>query len=593
MILQGIRHTGTYPDVYINSRKHLVISLRVARAELHGCELIYFSRDHQEKVFTSEMEFRYRDGLYDYYIAHVELSQVARYQKYYFQLRGKDGEIKYVTATGIYDEKPKVGFYEYLYANDTDVLQIPEWTKGQIYYQIFPERFAKAGTAGPKDPEPWGTLPTRENYMGGTLQGITEHMDYIKNLGVRCIYLNPIFTAKFNHKYATIDYKDVDPQFGTKEDLKALIKAAHQRDIRIVLDGVFNHTGTDFFAFQDILEHQEASKYVDWYYITKFPVEISHKNYECVGAYKHMPKLRSGNPQVREFILNIMEYWVDEFGIDGWRLDVADEVDPEVWNEARVRLKHKNPELLLLGETWGNGLSLMNGVRMDCIMNYVFRDATLEFVADTTIHAEEYANRMQTMLSQYPEEMNQAMYLVLDSHDTERTLFRCKEDVRKLKQAVAIQMMFLGAPAIYYGDEIGMTGDNDPDCRRCMEWDESKWNQELLKHFQSLAAIRNQYTCIQTGKLLVNVNEGRVLAFIRWDESDEILVIVNSGEKEQTVTVPVLEEKDYCELETGIVYAAKPWDKTCGCNGDVHPYRGQISLELGAYETKIIRRRSL
>lgn len=590
MILQGIRHTGTFPDIYINSRKHLVISLRVAREETRECTLYYFSRDHKEKVLASQMQIQYRDGLFDYYISHIELSQVARYQKYYFRITGIDGEEKYVTATGIYEEVPTTGYYEYLYANDTDVLQIPDWAKGQIFYQIFPERFAKTDDAGPEQMEPWGTLPTRENYMGGTLRGITEHMNHIKDLGVGCIYLNPIFTAKFNHKYATIDYKEIDPQFGTKDDFRTLVETAHKYGIRIVLDGVFNHTGTDFFAFKDILEKQEKSKYLDWYYITKFPVEISHKNYECVGAYKYMPKLRSGTPEVREYIISVMEYWMDEFGIDGWRLDVADEVDPEVWNEARVRLKQKHSDALLLGETWGNGFSLMNGSRMDSIMNYVFRDATLEFVADTTIDAEEYANRMQTMLSNYPEEMNQAMYLVLDSHDTERTLFRCGEDIAKMKNAVAIQMMFPGAPAVYYGDEIGMTGDNDPDCRRCMEWDENRWNRSLLDYYQKLGKIRNSYSCIKTGKLLVNENEGRILGFIRWDEKDEIVVIVNSGDKEQTMTIPVLTEEDYLELETEKTYAAEPWNHTCGCNGDIYSYQGQIKLTMGAYETKILRR---
>lgn len=591
MILQGIRHTGTYPDVYINSRNRLVISLRTSRTEVDKCELIYFSRDHAERVYSSEMEFRYRDKLYDYYLSHVELSQVARYQKYYFKLTDRYGEIKYVTATGIYDEKPKNGFFEYLYANDTDVLKIPDWVKGQIFYQIFPERFARGGTAEPENLEPWGTIPTRENYMGGTLQGITDHMDYIQELGVGCIYLNPIFTAKFNHKYATVDYKEIDPQFGTKEDFKRMLEAAHKRGIRVVLDGVFNHTGTDFFAFRDILENQQNSKYLDWYYITKFPVEISHRNYECVGAYKHMPKLRSGNAEVREYIISVMEYWIDAFEIDGWRLDVADEVDPEVWNEARVRLKQKNPDILLLGETWGDGLSLMNGSRMDSMMNYVFRDATLEFVADEKIDAREYTDRMQTMLAKYPEEMNCAMYLVLDSHDTERTLFRCKDDVRKLKTAVAIQMMFLGAPAIYYGDEVGITGDNDPDCRKCMEWDETKWNRELLQYYRCLCEIRDKYTCIQTGKLMINMCEGRVLGFIRCDEDNEIVVVVNSDDKEATITVPVLKEKDYCELETNIQYATQPWDKTSGCNGDVFLYEGQIQLKMRAYETKIFRRK--
>ncbi|MCR5640329.1 MAG: glycoside hydrolase family 13 protein [Lachnospiraceae bacterium] len=587
MIQQGIRHTGTFPDIYARSRKELVVSLRVAKKEVVECELLYFSRDRKEEVHTIPMKFRYRDALYDYYICSIKLSKVARYQKYYFLIQGNDGSVLYLTATGMYEKQPTKGFFEYLYVNETDVIEVPYWARGTLYYQIFPERFA--GDAGKQEGfEPWGTMPTRENYMGGNIRGITQHLEHLHRLGVECIYLNPIFEAKFNHKYATTDYKKIDPLFGTEKDFKELISKAHSFNIKVLLDGVFNHTGTDFFAFQDILRNQEESEYVDWYYITKFPVEISHKNYECVGAYKHMPKLRSGNPKVRDYILGIMEYWIDHYHIDGWRLDVADEVDPEVWNEARARLKEKNKDLLLLGETWGDGLALMNGGRMDSIMNYVFRDATLEFVADESIDAVAYSERLQAMLAHYPEEMNQCMYLVLDSHDTERCSFRCKENRRKQRVAITLQMLFEGAPAIYYGDEIGMTGDNDPDCRRCMLWDRSMWDQQLLELYYRLGVIRHRYTCVKTGELLVNVSEGRTFGFIRYDANGEIVVLVNSGEKEITVTVPVLQKKDYLELETSKSYVAAAWDHKSGCNGDVHHYQGQIQVTMGAYETKIL-----
>ncbi len=592
MILQGIRHTGTFPDVYATSRNHLVISLRVSRREAESCQLIYFSRDWPEDTHSIHMEFRYRDGLYDYYKADVHLRKVARYQKYYFKIRGKTGETVYLTATGIYEEPPERGFYEYLYANENDILKIPDWVKGQIYYQIFPERYATSANHGKEGLEPWGNPPTRENYMGGDLKGITDHLPHIKKLGAEGIYLNPIFAADFNHKYATTDYKQIDPQFGTDADFKELVDTAHNLGLKIVLDGVFNHTGTSFFAFKDILANGEKSLYKDWYYITRYPVEITADHYECVGAYPYMPKLKSGSPEVRAYIISVMEYWIDTFHIDGWRLDVADEVDPEVWNEARVRLKAKYPEILLLGETWGGGYQLMNGMRMDSMMNYLFRDATLEFLADESIDADTYSNRMQAMLARYPEEMDQAMYLALDSHDTERTLFRCGGSVSRMKLAIVVQMLFDGAPAIYYGDEIGLTGDNDPDCRRCMNWTVEEWNVELLEHYKFLAALRNNIPCIKTGKFLVNVVEGRVFGFIRSDDEDEVSVLINASDTEQKVDIPVLANKTYHELTKDQDFHADILKKGTYCNQDVIPYKGHIETSLGAKEVRIFRRRT-
>lgn len=197
-------------------------------------------------------------------------------------------------------------------------MEVPEWAKGQVYYQIFPERFKNGDTAN--DPEgcvPWGTPPTPENYMGGDLKGILEKLPYLRSLGVDCIYLNPIFQGDFNHKYATTDYFHVDPAFGTEEDLRELISQLHASGMKLLLDGVFNHTGIHFPPFADLLEKQEASAYRDWFHVTKFPIETTPHHYECVGAYPYMPKLNTANPEVREYILSVMEYWIREFHIDG------------------------------------------------------------------------------------------------------------------------------------------------------------------------------------------------------------------------------------------------------------------------------------
>lgn len=586
---EAIRHTGTYPDIYLKDRQTLVLNLRTAKKEISVCNAVHFARTSPGEKKRTAMKCVFRDGLFDYYQAELEFHHPARYRKYYFELQGPK-ECLYLSARGLCKEVPEDGLYEFLYANQTEVVHTPKWSRGQIFYHIFPERFSNGNKdLSPPDCQEWGTPPTRENYMGGDLQGIMDHLDHLEALGVGCLYLNPIFQGDFNHKYATTDYFHVDKSFGGNEKFRELVDNVHKKGMRIILDGVFNHTGIHFPQFADILEKQETSKYRDWYHITKFPVTISHECYECVGAYPYMPKLNTGNPEVREMILEIMEYWISEYQIDGWRLDVADEVDESVWLEARIRLKRKYPEILLLGETWGAGLRLMDGLKMDSIMNYTFRDSVRDFFAYEKIDAEQFDARIQNMLAKYPEEMDQAMFLPLDSHDTERFLYFCRGNREKLKLAAAFQMAFVGSPSIYYGDEIGMTGGNDPDCRRCMIWDEEKQDRNLLGYYQRLAALRKKESCIRTGKYAVNLCEGRMYGFIRYDQKDEIYVLINGEKEERTANLPVFYKKRYFDLETGREYEVLPVGERKFRNSDMYSYEGMLTVPMGPLSVKIMK----
>ena len=542
---EAVLHLNTEDFIYPVARNVLVVKLRTARDDISDCRIIYFCRTKPDIKNELELEKKYSDDLFDYYEGKIEFSKVARYQKYYFKLTDNGSKEEYYSATGFSREAPEDGYFEFLYANQGDVIDYPEWAKGIIYYQIFPERFANGDTSNdPPETMPWGTDPTRENYMGGDLKGVQDNIPYLKDLGIEVIYFNPIFEADFNHKYATTDYYKIDPIFGTNEDFGTLVKELHKAGIRVVLDGVFNHTGIHFKQFEDVIEKGSQSKYYDWFLPNKEKeISVTHKDYECVGAYKYMPKLNSSNPEVRAFILDVMDFWVREYGIDGWRLDVADEVDSAVWQVARTLLKEKYPQLILLGETWGYGGTLVSGKRLDGVMNYMFRDAVRDYFGFEKITATEFDSRINRMLALYKSETTDVLYNPLDSHDTERFLFYCGGDVKRLKLAVAFQLLFKGSPAIYYGDEVGITGDNDPDCRKCMEWDKSGQNKELFDWYKVLIKLRKDHECIRKGsyKTINCSDEEDLLVFERSDDKERIRVIIRKGSYDKKVRVEGLE----------------------------------------------------
>lgn len=603
MNLGAVRHQGTFPDVYLRDRRTLIITLRTGRQDAEKCIIHYFARTTPELVKDQEMIFCGRDNLYDYYRVELQFHRVARYQKYYFEIvpkrslcldeKGDKEKPVYLSAYGIDEKRPADGFYEFLYANRTGIVDPPEWTKGQVFYQIFPERFADGNADNnPDGTMAWGSRPDRDNYMGGDLAGVREHLDYLESLGIDCIYLNPIFCGDFNHKYATTDYYHVDPQFGGDEEFAALVSRIHQKGMKIILDGVFNHCGIHFPYFQDVLQHQDQSRYKDWFYISSFPIDITHRDYECVGAYKYMPKLNTGNPEVRNYVLDVMDYWIRKFHIDGWRLDVADEVDEGVWEEARLLLKTRYPEIELIGETWGSGLRLMNGAQMDSIMNYVFRDAVRDFIAWETIDAEGFNSRIQKMLADYPQEMNQAMFLLLDSHDTERFLTLCGGNKDKFRLAVILQMMFVGSPSVYYGDEIGMDGENDPDCRKCMVWEEENQDLALRDLYVQLIRLRHEEAAVRIGQLITDVCDERVYVFTRIQGGEAIVTALNAGDAARNVRIPTRSAGKYMDMLRGKTYTAtRISNESAGATwlGDKVNYQGELIINMNPYGATILK----
>lgn len=483
------------------------------------------------------MSARYQDGIKAEWVAEAILPEEAHYLKYFFKLTDRLGNAVYYCEQGFTEAEPGQGFFELLQAAETDVRTTPDWARGCVYYQIFPERFAVGNPGkGLRSYERWDSEPTRKNFLGGDLRGVREKLSYLEELGVECLYLTPVFAADFNHKYATVDYFAVDPDFGTNEDLVSLVREAHRRGIRVLLDGVFNHVGVHFAPFLDLRQNGERSEYRGWFYPKRFPVELDPACYECVGDYPYMPRLRLANPEVRAFVLSVLLYWLDAADIDGWRLDVADELDTAALRFFREEVQKRHPGALFLGETWGDASRMVcEGDQLDCAMNYLFRDAMVDYFARDRIDEAALDERLQHMLMKYPDEVNLCMYNCLGSHDTARFLTEAGGETWRLRLATAFQMLFPGSPAVYYGDEIGMRGENDPGCRAGMAWERP--DEELLSWTRKLIGLRKANEAVRYGsyRTLACDAEKGLFAFERRLGDRRVLAVFNRGGAPRTL----------------------------------------------------------
>ncbi|MBX2993084.1 MAG: glycoside hydrolase family 13 protein [Bacteroidetes bacterium] len=419
---------------------------------------------------------------------------------------------------------------------------VPAWVKDAIFYQIFPERFANGNkTIDPPNVEPWGGVPKTKNYFGGDLQGIVNRLDYVSDLGVNCLYLTPIFWSNSNHKYHAKDYLTIDPHFGDERVFKILVDECHARGIRIILDGVFNHTGVDFFAFEDIKKNGKKSQYVHWYNIYSFPVGPPSKpNYECWWNWGDLPKLMTHNPDVRDYLFKATEHWMS-FGIDGWRLDVPNEIPHPFWIEWRKLVKKLNPDAYIVGEIWDDASPWLQGDQFDAVMNYRFRRACLDFFIDRKSSPSEFDAALAKVRNDYSEEISSVMQNLLGSHDTERFLTLCKNDKETVKLAWLFQMTYVGAPMVYYGDEIGMTGGKDPGSRGTMIWDEAKQDAELLATLKGLIALRNEHPVFRHGTYepFLADDKNKLYGFrrIHPDRRTTAVVVLNAGESTQAIDI--------------------------------------------------------
>ncbi len=427
-------------------------------------------------------------------------------------------------------------------------IRTPNWVKDAIFYQIFPDRFAKSErVAKPGNLEPWDVPPTRRGFKGGDLLGVVEHLDYLVELGITAIYFNPIFQSAANHRYHTYCYLRVDPLLGGDEAFQQLLQEAHARGIRVILDGVFNHASRGFFQFNHIMENNHQSPYIDWFIVNGFPLQAFRDeegaNYLCWWNNRELPKLNTDNPEVRKFIFEVAEYWLEQ-GIDGWRLDVPLEITtPGFWEEFRRRVKAINPEAYILAEIWHEAREWLQGEHFDAVMNYPFNRACLGFFGGAALDtefepggfalepltAEDFAWQVAELLTLYAPEVTQAQFNLLSSHDEPRFLTLVGGDARRLRMATLFQMTFPGAPSIYYGDEIGMEGGEDPDCRRGFPWEEERWDQDLLADMRRYIALRQAHPVLRRGEYRTLYAQGELYAFARYSEEELVVVAFNVG----------------------------------------------------------------
>ncbi len=418
---------------------------------------------------------------------------------------------------------------------------IPEWAKDAIFYQIFPERFANGDTVNdPHGKVAWNETPTTTNYFGGDIKGIIDHMDYLSGLGINALYLNPVFESNTNHKYHTKDYFKIDPHFGSEEIFLNFLHECHKRKIRVIIDGVFNHTGTDFFAFKDIIENGNHSKYVNWYSIHSFPVRLPPEkpNYEAWWGIGELPKLMADRPEVRKHLFDATRYWTHR-GIDGWRLDVPNEMSHDFWIEWRKLVKGENSDALIIGELWDDAAPWLQGDQFDAVMNYRFRGACVGFIALENRSALQFDSILTSVRSDYPPDVNYALQNLIGSHDTERFLTLSENDTSKLRLAVLMQMTYVGSPLIYYGDEIGMTGGKDPDCRRTMDWDSTGWNMSLWSWYRKMIHIRKNHDIFRRGTIrpLIADDSTKIFGFLREYEDTAAVILINMNHK--SIPIPV------------------------------------------------------
>jgi cyclomaltodextrinase len=471
-------------------------------------------------------------------------------------------------------------------------IETPDWVRDAVFYQIFPDRFASsARVAKPGTYEPWDSPPTARGFKGGDLLGIAEHLPYLADLGVNALYLTPIFSSASNHRYHTYDYLAVDPLLGGDAALRELLDQAHGHGMRVVLDGVFNHTGRGFWAFHHVLENGSGSPYRDWFHFSRAALEgrrafrpypwpsdpadapdepvtgvpddergdesLRQLGYRAWWGLPALPKLNTSNPEVREHIFGVAEHWL-RFGIDGWRLDVPTEIQDEpFWQEFRRRCRAVNPECYIVGEIWNEAPDWLRGDRFDALMNYPLAEAILGFAAqghldeDVVRRHHEYgatvrrrdgagfATELERLMGLYDPAITEVQLNLLDSHDSPRFRTMAGTDRAAYHLAVVLQATLPGAPCTYYGDEVGVEGDHDPDCRRAFPRDEASWDRDPLAWTRAGYAARHALPALRRGTFDVVGTTGDALAFVRGAAAGggPVLVALNAGDA--AVDVPL------------------------------------------------------
>ena len=538
---EAILHIPLSQYAYAPDELHLTIRLRAARDNLSACVLCYGNRvqaSNPLNFVSSPMAVVAQDELFDYF----ELSFAPGFDRlcYYFELFSADERLLFCSDRFMADVPPdRTDLYQYPFIRREELSDVPAWFKEAVVYNIFPDSFASGeGTLSGEGLnvhlEGGATVKSRH---GGTLRGITVNLGYIRELGFNCLYLNPIFTAGEYHKYDLIDYFHIDPCFGSDADFAELVERAHEMGLRVIVDGVFNHCGHNFFAFVDVIKNGRDSEYADWFYELEFPVAYPQKgerpNYACFAYEPKMPKMNTSNPAVRDYFMEVCRHWISKYHIDGWRLDVANEVDREFWRSFRRTAKACKPDCVLIAEIWEGAESWLRGDMFDSTMNYDFRKHCRDFFALDVIDAATFDARLSQMRMRYPSTIVQGQLNLLDSHDVSRFLSLCGGDERRFQLAVLFLAMFPGVPSVFYGDELGVEGQDEAGYRQPMPWGSVNDMGGFFR--QAMLLRKNPAVTHGDYKVLCAEKGGKLYAIQRTAGEHGITALFNGGEAVVTV----------------------------------------------------------
>jgi alpha-glucosidase len=583
----SIRGDGLYSDqteLFMSNpepmaNQPLKIRLRAYRGNISKATFISAGQTVPMRIESQD-----KLGVFDFWVADVSTGSAN--SRYRFKVEN-GSDTAWYNAVGFYEQDPGDEYSFWIAPN----FQTPGWAKDSIYYQIFVDRFFNGNPKNdvkegeyifpyPENPgnpnnvkvtaKKWNSLPEQpaknRDFFGGDIEGVRQKLTYLSGLGINTIYFNPIFHSPSNHKYDTQDYRTIDPHFASNEEFKNFVKEAHAKNIRVVIDGVFNHTGSWHRWFDRAGQYEttgafesQKSEWSDFYNFNTWP-----DKYISWWDFDTLPKLNYASAKLRGEIYgnkdSIARSWIQNYGVDGWRLDVPNEAgqnggsdDHSIWREFRTAVKSTKKDAVIIGELWKNANPYLQGDQFDGVMNYEgFADAvstymnngyTIETTKRESISTTQFELWIRSVLAKSPNQANQVVMNLLDSHDTSRFVYRAQGDKWKLYEAAIFQMTFVGAPMIYYGDEIGMTGGKDPDCRRPFNWNFDR-AEHISPLYKKLTQIRNANSALRTGSFetILADDQNGILAYSRMDKKNRVLVILNntSGTKNVTVNVEKL-----------------------------------------------------
>ena len=528
-----IEHRACYPWQFVQG-KSCTLRLRCNEpvlkiTVLHG-DPFWFAEGKKKEPVLEETELVAKQILLDDTFYSVTIPLRTHKLRYHFVITLCDGTKLMLSELGVTDELPESQLRPFMvpYVFEREHYCAPDWAKNFVWYQIFPDRFAGEG-------DPVVFAPTRDNFFGGTLKGITGKIPYLKDLGVQGIYQNPIFQSPSNHRYDTADYAKIDSLLGDETDFRQLVESLHEAGLRIMLDGVFNHCAWGHPFWQDVLHKGASSPYYEWFYIEdvqalsgankeKFSPEIIRREhpFACFAFAAYMPKWNTENEQVMKYLIGQAVCWTRDLGIDAWRLDVPDEISMRFLREFRRRIRAVSDQVYIIGEIWQDaGLWLDHAVfdgAMDYPLYYAIRDFAMTGQNDLTA----FARRLQRWVLSAPEEVHPYQWAFCSNHDIPRLLTECGGDAERTKLALFLTAVLGGNMSVYYGDERGMEGGDDPDNRRAMVW--GHCNQNIYEFYRQL--IRLKTATLQELKLTRVIQREHLSLYLKTKNGRDLLAVI-------------------------------------------------------------------